>query len=98
MYILIKDWLDYGHAINTAAHSGMVGYIKWQDSDEVKEWLQDSYRKVTCRVTEKEFEKAKQYDDWEIVTELAYDKKEVALVFKPRVEYPKFFKFLKLYR
>ena len=38
------------------------------------------------RVTGKEYEKAKTYDDYEIVTELAFDNMEVGLVFKPRWE------------
>lgn len=98
MYILIKDDVDVGHAINSTAHASLIGYLKWKDTEEVKEWLKDSFRKVTCKVTEKEFEKAKKYENYEIVTELAFNKKEVGLVFKPRKEWPNFFKFLKLYK
>ena len=122
MYILIKDWIDPGHAVNSCAHAGAmiesnfprkvqvisdekphpkpVGYI---DDPVMKDWYDNSFRKVTCRVTEKEFEKAKKYDDWFVVTEMAfandnYPNDEVVLVFKPRVEWPRFFNFLKLWK
>ena len=97
IYILIKDWVDIGHAINTAAHASLLLYIRNKDNLELKEWLENSFRKVTCKVTEKEFEKAKEFGGYEIVTVMAFDNGEVALVFLPRNEWPKFFKFLKLY-
>ena len=98
MYILIKDDIDSGHAINSAAHAGLIGYLKWKDDPIIDLWLNDYFRKVTCKVTEKEYKKAKTYNDYEIITELAFDNKEVGLVFKPRWEYPKLFKFLKLFK
>ena len=89
--------MDLGHSINSAAHAGLIGYIKWRNDPIMDIWLNDYMRKVTCRVTEKEFEKAKTYEDYEIVTELAFNNAEVGLVFKPRYEWPKFFNFLKLF-
>ena len=98
MYILIKDSIDLGHAINSAAHAGLMGYLEWKDDSIIDEWLSNSFRKVTCKVSEKEFQKAMQYDDFVVVTELAFAGAEVGLVFKPRYEWPKFFKFLQLYK
>lgn len=98
MYILIKDEIDVGHAINSAAHGGLMGYLFWQNDPIMVEWLKDSFRKVTCKVDNKEFERAKQFDDFQVITELAFGKKEVGLVFKPRREWPKFFNYLRLYR
>jgi peptidyl-tRNA hydrolase len=98
MYILIMDWVDLGHAINSASHASLMGYLKWKDEPIMNEWLSDSFRKVTCKINEDEFERAKQFDDFEIVTELAFDKREVGLVFKPRYQWPKFFNYLKLYK
>jgi hypothetical protein len=98
MYILIADWIDYGHSINSAAHAGLIGYLKWKDDPIIDEWIKNSFRKVTCKVTKDELNAAKLYDDFEVVTEMAFDKAEVGLVFKPRYEWPKFFKFLKLYK
>ena len=98
MYILILDWVDLGHAINSASHGSLMGYLKWKDDPIMDQWLDNSFKKVTCKVTKDEFERAKQFDDYEIVTELAFDRAEVGLVFKPRYEWPKFFQFLKLYK
>ena len=100
MYVLIKDWVDVGHAVNSACHAGaMIRKRGWPDDDPVmEEWYATSFRKVTCKVTEEQFEKAKEYDDWFTVEEMAFDGKEVILVFKPRREWPRFFNFLKLWR
>ena len=99
MYILLLDWIDVGHAVNTSAHAGAMLEAHWSKDDPImKEWYDDSFRKVTCKVTQKEFEKSKEYEDWFVVTEMAFDKKEVAIVFKPRKEWPRFFNFLKLYK
>jgi hypothetical protein len=109
-YILVKDSVDLGHAINSVCHAGclipqhfpqykcgIAGEIDGIDP-VMEKWYSDYFRKVTCKVTAKEFEKAKEYDDWFVVTELALNNDEVVLVFKPRYEWPKFFNFLKLYK
>ena len=98
IYILIKDWVDVGHAVNTAGHASLLLYLRNKDNPELKEWLENSFRKVTCKVTEEEFERAKQFEGWTPITEMAFDQKEVALAFLPRKEWPKFFKFLPLYK
>ena len=95
--------MDVGHAVNTAAHAGaMIDSRGWSKDDPVmKDWYTNSFRKVTCKVTDKEFEKSKTYfndDEYFLVTEMAFDNKEVAIVFKPKKEFPKFFSFLKLYK
>lgn len=98
MYILIRDDIPLGHQINCAAHAALGCYLKFKDHPEVQEWLDNSFRKVTCRVSEKEFEQAKQYEDWVLITESALGEKEVALAFRPRREWPKGFQFYKLFR
>lgn len=104
MYILIKDWVDTGHAVNTAAHCGAEVGRLWPPTyelqgeyTEVEEWWDTHFRKVTCKVTEQQFKKAKEYEDWSVITELFYDGQEVALAFKPRRDWPKFFNFLTLW-
>lgn len=100
-YLLIKDWVDPGHAVNTAAHAGMMAGLDWcQDPMDpiVYHWLTTSFRKVTCQVTDEQFAVAKKFDDYLIITELAFDGAEVALIFKPREEWPKFFKYFKLWK
>ena len=99
MYILILDDLPVGHAINTACHSAVACTLKFQDSIEVAEWLDDSFRKVTCKVSRKEFDNSMiREDNFVVMTELNLDGRETAVAFKPRDEYHKMFKFLTLYK
>ncbi len=49
-------------------------------------------------VTEHEFFKAKEVEDNLVLTESALGNEEVAIVFKPREEWPKMFKYLRLYK
>ena len=98
MYILVKDSIPEGFAILAAAHASLAGYLKFQDTPEVQTWISGPFYKVICKVSEKEFEKARQYEDHVVLTESALEHQEVAIAFKPREEWPKFFRFLKLYR
>ncbi len=98
MYILIKDDVPEGFAVLAAAHASLAAYLKFRDSEEVKEWLSGSFYKVICRVNGKEFEKAKTFEDQVVLTESALEHKEVAIAFKPRKEWPKPFKFYKLFK
>lgn len=99
MYILVKESLPPGKAIVAAAHSSLACYLKFQDTQEVKDWLSlGPFYKVVCKVTDEEFERAKSFDDYIIMTELTLDNMEVAIAFKPRFEYPKAFKFYRLWK
>ena len=98
MYILIKDDVPLGFAMLAAAHASLAGYLAHQDDPDVIEWLSGPFYKVVCKVNDKEFERAKTFDDPLVITGSALDGAEVALVFKPREEWPKPFKFYKLYR
>ncbi|WLQ13230.1 peptidyl-tRNA hydrolase [Hahella aquimaris] len=98
MYILIKDTIPAGYAMVAAAHASLAAYLKFQDTDEVKEWLSGPFYKTLCKVNEKQFEKAKSFADHVVITESALEGQEVALAFKPREEWPKDFKFYPLYR
>jgi peptidyl-tRNA hydrolase len=98
MYILIKDDVPLGFAMVAAAHASLAGYLKFQDAPEVKEWLSGPFFKAVCKVNAKEFENAKEVPDHLVLTESALDNREVAIVLKPREEWPKMFKFLRLYK
>lgn len=80
------------------AHASLAGYLEFQHTPEVREWLDGPFFKAVCKVNAKEFENAKQVADHVVLTELALGNQEVAIVFKPRAEWPKMFKFLRLYR
>ena len=98
MYILVKDSIDLGFAIVAVAHASLGAYLQFKETAEVEEWLSGPFRKVICRVSEEEFEAAKRESDHVVITESALSGAEVALAFKPREEWPKSFKFLRLYR
>lgn len=80
------------------AHASLAGYLKFQDTPEVGQWLSGPFFKAVCKVNAKEFENAKAVADHVVLTESALGNQEVAIVFKPREQWPKMFRFLKLYR
>ena len=108
IYILVRESVDLGHAILGAAHASLGGFLTWENEPcepphvPMRDWARESFRKVVCRVTDAEFEKAKTYGkegvDYRVMTESALDNDAVSLVFRPREEWPDFFKSLKLYR
>jgi len=103
-YILMRETVNdkeypVGKAINSAAHAGTMILMHWDKDDPIiKLWLSQLIRKVTCKVSSEEFDQAKRFDDFIVITESSENTAEVGLVFKPRIIYPKFFKYLKLYK
>jgi len=98
MYILVKESVPIGFALVAVSHASLAAYLEFQDTPEVQEWLSGPFYKTICKVNDTEFEKAKEIKDHVVITESALDNQEIALAFKPREEYPKSFKFLRLYR
>ncbi|MFZ4576100.1 MAG: hypothetical protein ACOYN0_17075 [Phycisphaerales bacterium] len=98
MYILIRESVPPGFAVLTAAHASLAAYLKFRDTPEVAEWLSGPFYKVICRVTDTEFEQAKQFPDQVVLTESALQGQEVAMAFKPRQEWPTAFRFYRLYK
>ncbi|MBY0512559.1 MAG: hypothetical protein K2P78_01445 [Gemmataceae bacterium] len=98
MYILVRESVPTGFAVLAAAHASLAAYLKLKDAPEVADWLAGPFYKAVCRVTDDEFERAKETPDHVVLTESALDGQEVALAFKPRADYPKAFRFLKLHR
>jgi peptidyl-tRNA hydrolase len=98
MYILVRESVPTGFAILAAAHASLAAYLRFHDSPEVAAWLSGPFHKVICKVNDEDFERAKTFEDWVVLTESALGGQEVAIAFKPRDEWPKAFKFFKLYR
>ncbi|WP_332752510.1 peptidyl-tRNA hydrolase [Hydrogenophaga sp.] len=98
MYILVRDDIPLGFAMVAVAHASLAGYLKFQNDPQTKEWLEGPFFKVVCKANTKEFANAKLVADHLILTESALDQQEVAIVFKPRREWPRMFKYLRLYR
>ena len=98
MYILTKKSVPLGHQANCIGHAVLACYLKFQDNQAIKDWLEYSYRKVTCQVSDEEFEEAKKLcDDWVVMNENDLDGKEVAIAFKPRKKFPERFKDFQLF-
>ena len=98
MYILIRDDVPLGFATLAAAHASLAAYLKFENMPEVQEWISGPFYKAICRVNEKEFEKAKECEGYVVLTESALDNREVAIAFRPREEWPKQFKFFRLFK
>ena len=98
MYILIKEAVPLGNAIVAAAHASLAAYLRFQNSPEVEQWLSGPFYKVVCKVSESEFERAKSEPDHVVITEAALDNEEAAIAFKPREEWPKAFRYFRMYR
>ncbi|MBP3960511.1 hypothetical protein J8F10_35245 [Gemmata sp. G18] len=98
MYILVRESVPVGFAVLSAAHASLAAYLRFADTPEVKEWLAGPFYKTVCRVSDAEFERAKEEPEHVVITESALDGQEVAIAFKPRAEYPKVFRFFTLYK
>lgn len=98
MYILIKEFVPNNFAPVIAAHASLACYLKYSDDPEMQTWISGVFKKCVCKVNEKEFENAKSVERNLLLTESALDNQEVALVFSPRIEYPKMFQFFKLWK
>jgi peptidyl-tRNA hydrolase len=98
MYILVKDSVPLGLALAAVGHASLACYLKYRDDPEMVEWLANSFRKVICKVSEQQFEQAKQAHPCVTLTESALNGQEVALGFKPRVDWDPGFKFFPLYK
>jgi peptidyl-tRNA hydrolase len=99
MYILVRDDIPLGFAMVAIAHASLAGYLQFKDTPEVARWLDPGpFFKVVCKASAAEFEKAKIVEDHVVLTESALGHREVAIAFKPREDWPKMFRFLRLYR
>lgn len=98
MYILIRESVPPGFAVLAAAHASLAAYLKFKDSPEVAEWLSGPFYKAVCRVSDAEFERAREVAEHVVLSESALGGQEVAIAFKPRREWPKAFRFLRLYK
>jgi hypothetical protein len=98
MYFLVRESVPLGFAVLATAHASLAAYLRFRDTPEVASWLAGPFLKVVCKVDDAEFERAKAFEDSVVLTESALGGLEVAIAFKPREEWPKAFRFYKLYR
>lgn len=100
MYICIKQDTPIGIAMNAAAHAGLMCHLEFNGRPNYIDWLTNSFKKVTCAVTEAEFAMLKEVQDNVIVTESKMANAELAIVLCPRQpnEWPEFVNLLKLWK
>lgn len=99
MYILVLEDVPVGHAINSAAHAALACYLKYGETPEMQAWLANSFKKVACKVTLEQLEKAKEMaDDFVSITESNLDGRLMCVAFKPRETFDPYFKTLSLWR
>ncbi len=104
MYILIKDTVPKDMVPVICAHASLSCYLDLKDdSEEIKEnfelWLATSFKKVVCEVSEAEWNQAiEKESNCHFITESSLGDQEVAVVFVPRNEYHKCFKFFRKWK
>jgi hypothetical protein len=103
MYFAVLDTIPLGLAMTAVAHGAAAAIESWPNKDDdpvMKEWLEQSFKKVICKVTREQFDRLKDLSlsPYLEMTESALNGIPTVLVFKPRVEWPPIFKELKLYR
>ena len=97
MYIVVKNNVPDKFVPVITAHASLACYKKFEDDERMVTWINGIFKKVVCSVNENEFDRLKEVPDFILLTESALENKEVCLAFCPREEYPKAFKFLKMW-
>lgn len=97
LYVLVRESVPLGIAMVSVAHAPLCGYLKFQNDPDMQEWLQTSFRKVVCVVSDKVFESCKKMDRHFVITESKYGGQETAIVFCPRKEWPRKFHYFRMY-
>ena len=99
MYILVKASLP-SHKAVSIAHAVLIAHRVFPMcvgcAATYDKWLNESFRKVVCEVSDADFERFKEFEDKIVATESAFDGGETCMVFCPREEWPKAFKFLSM--
>lgn len=100
MYILIRESIPLGIAMSAVGHAVLACYDEYEDDPDMQKWMDGSFKKVVCKVNDKEFEKAKECHSRVIMTESALNGEETAIAFVPKQddEWPKAFYFYRLYK
>jgi len=97
MYIIVKNDIPDKLVPVITAHASLACYKKFEHNENMIQWMNGIFKKVICVVNETEFNTLKNETNFVLLTESSLANKEVALAFCPREEYPKKFKFLKMW-
>ncbi len=97
MYIIVKNNIPDKLVPVITAHASLACFRKFEHNERMQTWINSIFKKVVCVVTEAEFNLLKEEPDHVLLTESALENSEVCLAFCPREEFPKKFKFLKMW-
>ena len=84
-----------------AAHSSLKCYDRYRADRDMTIWFNTSFKKVVCRVSREEFDKAKESCDKSVITtESNLDFMECSITFcpRPKEEYPESFRYFPLWK
>lgn len=99
MYILVRESVPLGYAMNAVGHAALGCFLKYASHRNMQRWLADSFKKVTCKVTDEElFAAMAAAEDHIVITESVIGHETIAVAFCPRREWPEVFETLKLYK
>ncbi len=98
MYIILLNNIPDRLAPVISAHASLACYKKFQTDERMVKWINGTFKKVVCVVNENEFDKLKKESDYVLLTESSLDNQEVCLAYCPREEFPKMFKFLRMWK
>lgn len=97
MYILVKEDIPNNLVPVITAHASLACFLKYEQDEDMQRWINSVFKKAVCKVTKVEFEKARQVEKNVLLTESALNDQEVCIAFSPRDEYPKYFKYFRLW-
>lgn len=97
MYILVRESIPLGVAVVNVAHASLGCYRKFADEPLMQEWISGPFFKVVCKVSDQDFDACKQVDKNVVISESKYGNEEICMAFCPRWEWPRKFKFFKMY-
>ena len=97
MYILIKDTVPDELAPVIAAHASLACFRVFENDPYMQKWIQESFKKVICKVNHKEFEKASRIKSSLPMTESTLGSEYICVALSPRPDHdwPNVIKFAK---
>lgn len=98
-YIVIRSTVPGNFVPVIAAHASLIGHLTWSYDSFYQDWLKNHFKKVVCLArNEKEFWDVCELEYSHQLTESNLNNQIVAVVLKPRLEWPEVVKKLKLWK
>lgn len=99
MYIFVKDSVPDNFVPVCVAHASLSVHLKFSQSNpSYLDWLNNSFKKVVCGVSENNFNQLKGLYDYVVLTESNLDNNETVIAFRPFKSDPNIFKMFKLWK